>query len=173
MSDLIVIGYDKPNTAQEVLDELNRLKKEYLIDLADACVVVHAPDGKVELHQSVPLVKIGAASGAATGMLWGALVGLLFLNPLAGMAVGGAAGAGMGALSGKMSDYGINDDFIRKLGQTLQPNSSALFVLVRKVTADRVLPDIAHFGGTVLQTSLSSEQEAKLKEALGEAVKAA
>ena len=94
------------------------------------------------------------------------LVGLLFLNPLAGLLTGGALGAGAGALSGKLADYGINDDFIRSLGQTIQPGTSALFVLVRRASPDKILPELQQFKGTVLKTSLSNEQEERLRKAL-------
>jgi uncharacterized membrane protein len=98
--------------------------------------------------------------------MWGTLIGLLFLNPLIGMVTGAALGAGSGALAGALADYGIDDNFIRSVGSTIQPSSSALFVLVRSVTADRVLPELQPFEGTVLRTSLSNEQEARLRQAL-------
>ena len=98
--------------------------------------------------------------------MWGTLVGLLFLNPLAGMAIGGIAGAGVGALSGSLTDYGIRDDFIRKLGETIPEGSSALFVLFRSVTEDKVLPEIERYKPRVLKTSLSNEAEEKLRAAL-------
>ena len=113
MSDLVVLDFDGVGTADEVLTKLRGMQKEYLIDLEDACVVVHTEAGKVQVKQAVNLTGIGAASGASTGMLIGALAGLLVLNPLAGMAVGGLAGAGFGALSGSMVDYGIDDEFIK------------------------------------------------------------
>ena len=111
-----------------------------MIELKDACVVVRSPDGEVHLHQAMPLVKTGALAGGSSGALWGTLIGLLFLNPLAGMALGAGFGAASGALAGKLSDYGIPDNFIKELGGTIKPNSSALFLLVQKVTADKVLP---------------------------------
>jgi uncharacterized membrane protein len=85
---------------------------------------------------------------------------------LAGLLTGAAVGAGAGALSGALVDYGIDDAFIRSLGATIQPGSSALFVLVRRVTADKVLPELSQFKGTVLRTSLSDEQEQRLRQAL-------
>jgi uncharacterized membrane protein len=94
------------------------------------------------------------------------LVGLLFLNPLAGMAIGALAGAGTGALSGSLAGYGINDNFIKQLGQTIPPGSSALFVLVKSVTFDKVLPEIEPYKPRVLKTSLSNEAEAKLRATL-------
>jgi uncharacterized membrane protein len=168
MSDLIVVSFKGEDTADQVLNKLMALQKEHLIDLEDACVVVRDQNGKVHVKQAVNLVGVGAASGGAWGALWGTLIGLLFLNPLAGLLTGAAFGAGAGALSGALSDYGIDDEFIRSLGSTLQPGSSALFVLVRRATLDKVLPELRPFGGTILRTSLSHEQEERLRKALQE-----
>jgi uncharacterized membrane protein len=166
MSDLIVVGFKGEDTADQVLNKLTALQREHLIDLEDACVVVRDQNGNVRLKQAVGLVGVGAASGGAWGAMWGTLIGLLFLNPLAGLLTGAAFGAGAGALSGALSDYGIDDDFIRSLGSTIQPGSSALFILVRRATLDKVLPELRPFGGTILRTSLSHEQEERLKTAL-------
>ncbi len=166
MSDLIVVGFDSTDEADKVLLKLGTLKKEYLIDLEDAVVVVRDENGKVHLKQSLNLTAIGATSGLLSGSLWGGLVGLLFLNPLAGFAIGGAIGAGTGALSGSLADYGIDDNFIKSLGETIPNNSSALFVLVRKVQPEKVLAELTGLRGKVIKTSLSPEQEARLQEAL-------
>jgi uncharacterized membrane protein len=166
MSDLIVVAFPGEDTADQVLNRLQALQKEHLIDLEDACVVVRDRNGKVHVKQAVNLVGLEAASGGAFGAMWGTLIGLLFLNPLAGLLTGAAFGAGAGALSGMLSDYGINDDFIRSLGDTLEPGTSALFVLVRRATLDKVLPEVRPFGGQVIHTSLSTEQEARLRRAL-------
>jgi uncharacterized membrane protein len=173
MSDLVVLDFDGTGTADEVLTKLRSMQKEHLIDLEDACVVVHTDEGKVQIKQAVNLAAVGAASGATTGMLIGALAGLLFLNPLAGMAVGGLAGAGFGGLSGSMADYGINDEFIKGLGKTIPKGSSALFVLVRRSTPDKVLPEIERFKPRILKTSLSQKQEDELRAALHEKAQAA
>ena len=166
MSDLVVLGFDGIGAADEVLTKLRSLKKENLIDLEDACVVVRDDTGAVQVKQAVHLVSIGAASGASTGMLIGALAGLLVLNPLAGMAMGGLAGAGFGALSGSLADYGINDEFIKDIGKHIPNGSSALFVLIKSSTPDKVLPEIQPFNPRVLRTSLSKKQEDKLRTAL-------
>ena len=166
MSDLIVVAFPGEDTADQVLNKLQALQKEHLIDMEDACVVVRDRNGKVHVKQAVNLVGLEAASGGAFGAFWGTLIGLLFLNPLAGLLTGAAFGAGAGALSGMLSDYGINDDFIRSLGETLEPGTSALFVLVRRATLDKVLPEVRPFGGKVIRTSLSTEQEARLRRAL-------
>jgi uncharacterized membrane protein len=173
MSDLIVLDFDGTTTADEVLTRLRSLQKENLIDLEDACVVVHTDAGKVQVKQAINLTRAGAATGLSTGMLVGALAGLLVLNPLAGMVVGGLSGAGFGALSGNMADYGINDDFIKNLGKTIPQGSSALFVLVRSSTPDKVLPEIEHYKPRVLRTSLSQQQEDKLRAALQTQARAA
>lgn len=169
MSELIVVGFDDIEAADRALLRLSKLRKEYLIDLDDAVVVTRDEAGEVRLKQSVNLATLGAASGLATGGLFGALIGLLFLNPLGGFALGGAVGAGVGALSGKLSDYGIDDDFIKSLGATIPSNSSALFILVRKVQPEKVLAEFSDMQGKVLRTSLSPEQERKLQEALQKA----
>jgi uncharacterized membrane protein len=166
MSDLIAVGFKGEDTADQVLNKLVTLQKEHLIDLEDACVVLRDQNGQVRLKQAINLTGVGAASGGAWGALWGTLIGLLFLNPLAGLLTGAALGAGAGALSGALSDYGIDDEFIRSLGATIEPGSSALFVLVRSATMDKVLPELRPFGGTVLRTSLSDEQEERLRQAL-------
>ncbi|HEX5547042.1 MAG TPA: DUF1269 domain-containing protein [Ktedonobacterales bacterium] len=160
MSNLVVVAYPDQYRAAEVLASLRRLNKEYLIDFDDACYVTKDASGKIKLHQNTSLT--GAA--AAWGGMWGMLIGLLFFVPFLGLAIG----AGLGALSGKLADYGIDDNFAKQLTQTLQPNSSAIFVLVRKATVDKVLPEVAKYGGTVLQTSLPKETEEKLQAALNQ-----
>lgn len=158
MADLIIIAYPDEATAEAARKRLFELQREYLIEMGDAVVAVRQPDGHVKLNQMINMTAAGAASGA----LWGTLVGLLFLNPLLGAAVG----AGAGALSGRFTDIGINDDFIKSAAEALQPGQAALCVLVRKVTADKVIPEMAKFGGTVLRTNLTDEQEAKLRAAI-------
>jgi uncharacterized membrane protein len=158
MSDLIVIAYDDEFKAEEVRLTLAKLQVEHLIELEDAAVVVKNEQGKVKLKQAVNLTSAGAVSGS----FWGLLIGTLFLSPLFGAAVGAASGA----LAGALSDIGVNDDFMRELGESLKPKSSALFVLVRKVTPDKVLAEVAPFGGKVLKTSLSKDEETQLQEVL-------
>jgi uncharacterized membrane protein len=147
------------------LNKLRSLQKEYLIDLEDTCVVERDKNGKIYIKQAVNLTALGAAGGGTRGALWGAIVGLLFLNPLAGMAIGALTGAGAGALAGSLSDYGIRDDFIKKLSETIPPESSALFILFRNVTEDKVLPQLKPYKPRILRTSLSNEGEQRLKSA--------
>ncbi|MBD0275885.1 MAG: DUF1269 domain-containing protein [Acetobacteraceae bacterium] len=158
MADLVIVAYPDEQTAEAARAKLLELQKEYLIELGDAVVAERMPDGSVKLHQLINTTAAGAAGGA----LWGALIGMLFLNPL----LGAAAGAGAGALSGYLTDIGIDDGFVKSAAESLTPGQAALCVLVRKVTADKVLPAMAPFGGTVLRTNLTEEQEAKLRDAL-------
>jgi uncharacterized membrane protein len=161
MSTLIVVGYDDIHQAEETRLKLRKLQSEYLISLEDAVVASKDSKGKIKLHQAVNLTAAGAVSGG----FWGSLIGLIFLNPLLGLAVG----AGAGAASGALSDVGINDKFMKDLAATMSHGSSALFVLVRKSTPDKVLEELKGAGGTVLQTSLSHADEAKLQSALSAA----
>jgi len=158
MADLIIIAYDTEATAEAARTKILELQKEYLIELGDAVVAVRQENGTVKLNQLINLTAAGAASGG----MWGMLIGMLFLNPLLGAAVG----AGAGALSGRFTDIGIDDKFMKDATSALQPGQAALCVMVRKVTADKVLPAMATFGGTVLRTNLTAEQEAKLQAAL-------
>jgi uncharacterized membrane protein len=158
MANLVVIGYDDVHKAEEVRLALFKMQKDYLIDMEDAVVAEKREDGKVKLHQVHNLTAAGAVSGG----FWGTLIGIIFLNPL----LGAAAGATAGAVSGALGDVGISNDFMKQLAAELEPGHSALFVLVRKSTPDKVLEELKGFGGKVLQTSLSHEDETKLQAAL-------
>lgn len=163
MSDLIAVAFDDPTKAFDLRARLVELQKEYLIEMGDVVVVTRDEKGKVHLHQAVNLT----AAGAMGGGFWGMLIGMLFLNPLLGL----AAGAGVGALSGYLSDIGINDAFMKQLGEELTSGSAALFVLVRKATGDKVRERIADFAGTgkILQTSLDKDTEEQLRAVLEKA----
>jgi uncharacterized membrane protein len=165
MSTFVVIDYESEVKAEEVRLALLKMQKEYLIDLEDAVVVVRDHKGKVRLRQMYNLT----AAGAARGGFWGALIGLLFLNPLFGFALGAAAGA----VSGALANVGIDNNFMKKLGETLKPGTAALCVLIRQMTPDKVVEEIRKFGGTLIQTNLCNENEAKLREALESAEKSA
>ena len=158
MSTLVAIAYPDQATAEEVVATLSRLQTEHLIALEDAVVVTRGDDGKVKLHQGKKLVSGGAAGGA----LWGGLIGLIFFVPLLGMAVGAATGAATGALT----DIGVDDNFMKELGAKLTPGAAALIVLVHSSTPDKVLPEIAQFGGDVIQTSLDTAAEERLRHVL-------
>jgi uncharacterized membrane protein len=155
---LVAIVYPDEFKAAEVRAVLVRLQKEYLLDIDDSAYVTKDSSGKLTMHQDHELTAIGAAGGA----FWGLLFGLLFFVPLAGMAIG----AGLGALVGHFSNYGIDGNFVKSLTEGMTPDSSALFVLVRNVNQERVVPEIARYGGTVLRTSLTPDAEQQLQAAL-------
>jgi uncharacterized membrane protein len=159
VSDLVAIAYDDLNQAQRVASNLGEAVKGHLLELDDLVIVERKQDGKVKLHQ--PSL---AGAGAAGGALWGGLIGLIFFMPLFGMAIGAAAGAAGGALA----ETGVDDQFMKRLGTELEPGKAAVIVLVRQVTPDKILPEVKE-PGTVIQTSLSNEDETALQEALDKA----
>ncbi|NUN66542.1 DUF1269 domain-containing protein [Pseudanabaena biceps] len=161
MSSLIAVGFKDEFTADAVILELKKLQREHLLELEDAAVVIRNKEGKVKIKQTQELT----ANGALSGGFWGLLFGFIFFNPLLGWAVGALAGA----VSGALTDIGIDDNFIRDVGSTITPGTSAIFVLVRQATADKVLEDLSKFEGTVLKTSLSKDDEAKLQAILTKA----
>ncbi len=157
MSELIVIGYDEPEKAQQARQALFRMSKEYLVDVADAVVATPDENGKIKLDQMVNLWTAGATGGA----FWGVLIGLLFLNPL----LGAAAGAATGGLAGALSDYGIKDDFMKDVSSVLQPGQAALFIMARRATSDRVIERLSAEGGRILRTNLDRSKEQEVRDA--------
>ena len=164
MSELIVIGYETPDQAEEARAELMTMAREYLVDVADAVVAVADENRNIKLNQMVNMWTAGAAGGA----FWGLLVGMIFFNPLVGVAVG----AGAGALSGALTDYGINDEFMKDVGSVLQPGQAALFMMVRTNASDKVIERLGEHGGRVLRTNLDTDAENHLRRAFDEAHKA-
>jgi uncharacterized membrane protein len=160
VSTLVAIAYPDRETAEKVRQELIEATREHLVTLEDAVVVEHDSGGKIKLHQAIGTTGAGAAGGA----VWGGLIGLLFLAPLVGMAVGAASGA----VSGKMTDLGVNDNFLKELGAKLQPGTAALIALGSTDARDKVIERVKPYGGEIIQTSLSSEEEEQLRSALGE-----
>jgi uncharacterized membrane protein len=140
-------------------DALGRMQKEHLIELSDAAIAVRKQDGKVNVKQAVSLVGAGALGGA----FWGMFIGLLFFAPWLGLVIGAASGA----LGGALSDTGVDDKFIKEVGNSIEPGQSALFLLVESWTEDRVMEELSKFDAQVLQTSLSKDDEAKLRAAFG------
>jgi uncharacterized membrane protein len=158
MSELVVIAFPTEAKAEEVRQKLLGMQKDYLIELGDAVVAVKDAQGNIKLNQLINTTAAGAASGA----FWGSLIGLIFLMPVAGAALGAASGT----LSGYLTDVGIDDKWMKATAAAIQPGTAALFVLVRKVTADKVLEGLRGEGGTVLKTSLDHTKEAALQAAL-------
>ena len=166
MSDLIALSFPDKYSADKVLSEVIELEKEHLMDLEDAAVVVRNEKGKVKIKQTHDLTAASTAGGFWWGGLFGLLMGWIVLNPLLGWATGAGIGSAIGWLEGRSLDLGINDEFMKELGEALTPNSSAIFVLIRKATLDRVIDELKPYGGKLLHTSLSKKDEQKLKEAI-------
>ena len=158
MSDLVVIAFPSEAKAEEVRQKLLAMQKEYLVELGDAVIAVKDAHGRIKLNQLINTTGIGAVSGA----FWGTLIGLIFLMPIAGAALGAASCA----IGGALTDVGINDKWMKDTAAAIQPGTAALFVLVRKVTADEVLEGLKSEGGTVMKTSLDHTKEAALQAAL-------
>jgi uncharacterized membrane protein len=158
MADLLVIAYPTEPEAEAARSKVLGLQKEYLIELGDAVVAVKQADGTVKLNQLFQ----PAASGAASGALWGSLIGWLVLNPLAGAALGAAGGA----LAGKFSDVGINDPFMKEVAASLDAGKAALFLLIRKMTGDKVMTELQGSGGTIMRSSFDETKEEELRVAL-------
>jgi uncharacterized membrane protein len=161
MSDLIVIGYPDEDTAQRVYDELMKLEDDLVVDLEDAAIVRRDQNGKLRVttpaHHAV-------AWGSLSGLFWGVLLGLLFLGPFA--PVVGVAGGIIGAAMGEAGNLGIKDDFRRRVQDLVQPGTSALLIIARKITMDKFLEALRPYGGTVLRTSLRHDAEQELMKAL-------
>ncbi|WP_292528075.1 DUF1269 domain-containing protein [Methylocystis sp.] len=158
MNDLLVIAFPSEEKAEEVRQKLFTMQKEYLIELGDAVVAVKNPDGAVKLNQLFNTTALGGVSGA----FWGALIGLIFMMPLAGAAIG----AGAGAVSGALTDFGIDDKFMKDVAAAIPPGGAALFLLVRKMTTDKVLEGLKGVGGVVLRTSFDKSKEDAIRAAL-------
>ncbi|MDO9503058.1 DUF1269 domain-containing protein [Falsiroseomonas sp.] len=158
MADLLVIAFPTEAQAEEARSRILAMQREYLIAVGDAAVALRRPDGGIKLNQILQPTAAGAASGA----LWGSLIGLLFLNPLAGAALGAATGA----VAGRLSDVGINDTFMKEVAQTLESGEAALFLLVRKMTADRVMAGLQGMGGRIMSSSFDETKEDMLRTAL-------
>ena len=172
MSELVCIAFQDSSTADQVLNELRAMETDYVLDLEDAVIVIRDKDGKVHLKQCVDVFGSATTHGVALGALWGALMGLLFFNPLAGLLASLAGGAGGGVMTlaaeeyGLLHDYGIPDTFIRSLGSTIVPGTSAIFLLIQHFDESKLLAKISTHEGIILKTSLNNEQEERLRVAL-------
>lgn len=157
---MVVLGFDGEATAEKAKEKLIELDKQYLLELDQVVVAVRKADGHVKVNEEPRLTGIGAIGGA----FWGLLVGLIFLVPAVGFVIGTASGA----IAGHFAKYGITKEYMKDVEAAIQPGSSALFILADQVKVDRVIPMLSGYHPRVLRTSLSTEQEAQLKEAFGD-----
>jgi uncharacterized membrane protein len=154
MADLIAIGYPDETTALAAMDEVGRLERDLVIQPDAVAAIVRNREGKLRVTTNHHAV----GAGTTWGMFWG----MLFFIPFLGMAVG----AGLGALMGKVEKFGIDKQFQDQVRDMLKPGTSALFMVVEKVTPDKAVEGLRQYGGTVLKSSLSKDAEAQLQEAL-------
>jgi uncharacterized membrane protein len=159
MSNLFVLAFDDEGGAERMLKGAEEWQRQNLIQIDDAAILVRKADGKNKISQARSLVGAGALGGA----FWGALIGLLFLAPWLGAAIG----AGLGAAGGKMADVGVDKKFIDNVSKEIKPGNSALFIYTHGGVVDKILPQVKQYNARLIQTSLSMEQENKLRAALG------
>jgi uncharacterized membrane protein len=161
MATVTVLKFPTADGANNALSRIQDLQKQHLIKVHDAAIVTW-PAGKKspKTKQLVDLVGIGAMSG----MFWGMLLGFIFATPLFGMAVGTA----FGALGGAFRDYGIDDDFIKRVRTQVTEGTSALFLMTSEAVLDRVADEMKSLKFEIIATNLSKEQEKKLHETFGQ-----
>ena len=158
MPDLIAIAYDDTTTALSAMDEVQHLAQDLVIQPDAVAAIIRSDDGKYRTVTNQH--EVGA--GATWGLFWGFLFGILFFIPVLGMAFG----AGLGAVMGKITKSSIDKGFQDQIRDALQPGTSALFLIVEQMTTDKATEGLSQFGGTVVRTSLSKEDEADLQAAL-------
>lgn len=161
MAELLVIGYETPAKAQKARDALFAMAKDYLVEVSDAVVATVDDKGKIKLDQLFHPWAMGLSGGA----FWGLLIGLIFFMPLVGVLTGAAAGA----LAGALTDYGINDKFMKDVSDVLKPGQAALFVMAKQNAPEKVVEELGQYGGHILRTNLDTEHEQKLREAFDHA----
>jgi uncharacterized membrane protein len=161
LSDLLVIEFASEEKAEGVRELLLAMEKEYLVELGDAVVAMKDAGGRLKLNQLFQ----PAARGAAPAKFWGSLIGLLFMTPLADAAIGAASG-------GRLTELGINDEFVKQVARTLQSGNAALFLLIRNMTTDKVLAALHGVGSMVLRASFDETKEDALQAALAAAAAA-
>ena len=160
MNTLTVLKFSTPEGAQEMLNKVYQMQNQELITVIDAATVSWPEDKKTpKTKQAVNLTGAGALDGA----FWGMLFGLLFFIPGFGLAVGAA----MGALSGHFADYGIDDNFIKRIRSEVEPGTSALFLMSTNAVVDRVVEELKGMDFELVSTNLTKEQEEELRTAFG------
>ena len=159
MTDMVVLAFDGIDTADKARNTLIDLNNQYLLNLNQAVEVIRKEDGQVKIKEEPRLTGLGAVGGS----FWGLLIGLIFLNPLGGFLVGTVSGA----IAGHFTKYGITKEYMQQIQAAIQPGQSALFILADSVKIDRVVPMLTQYHPKVVRTSLTTEQEEKLKDAFG------
>jgi len=180
MAELIVVGFKQDMyRASEVLNTLQDMNNSWVVDLNDAVAVYRDYNGKLRVDQSYQMTT---GEGAAWGGLFGGLIGALLAAPFtagvsaaaaaAAVAAGSLSGVTLGATAGAIDaedwkeDYGISEDFVQRVGTMVQPGDSAIFALLRSIDPELVAAQFKGYGGTILRTTLSADQQAKVEATL-------
>ena len=180
MAELIVVGFKKDMyRASEVLNTLQDMNTNWVVDLSDAVAVYRDYSGKLRVDQSYQMTT---GEGAAWGGLFGGLIGAMLAAPFTAgasaaaaaaiAATGGLSGVALGATAGAIDadswkeDFGISEDFVNRVGTMVQPGDSAIFALLRTIDPEIVAAQFKGYGGTILRTTLSPEQRAKVEATL-------
>jgi len=183
MAKLIVVGFKKDMyRASEVLNKLQSMDDDWVVDLHDAVAVYRDANGKLRVDQSYQMTT---GEGAALGGFMGSLIGLtLAAIPFTGgasaaaagvLAAGAAGGAALGAGAGALDaswwkdEFGIPDDFVKQVGLMIQPGDSAIYALLRTADPEILAHEFRGYGGTILTTTLSRDQQAKVEKVLNRA----
>ena len=160
MATLVAIGYPDQTTAEQARQTVQGLEADLIIQADQVAAITRDLDGKY--HVTTTHGGASAGGGAAWGGFWGLLFGLLFFVPFVGLALG----AGMGALFGHLGEKGIDKAFQEQVRDAVKPGTSALFMIIEQATPDKAVAALEQYGGTVIKTSLSDEDTARLQEAL-------
>jgi uncharacterized membrane protein len=160
MATLLAIGYPDQTTAERARQTVQGLEADLIIEADQVAAISRDAQGKY--HVTTTHGGASASGGAVWGGFWGLLFGLLFFIPFAGWAIG----AGFGALFGHLGKNAIDEAFQKQVRDYVQPGTSALFMIIEKATPDKAIAALDQYGGTVIRTSLSDEDTAKLQEAL-------
>ena len=158
MTELVAVAFENETGAAELCTALVDLQEQGLVTLDDAAMMIHQADGKIGVKQACNLV----VSGASGGVFWGMLIGFMFW------------GTSTGLVSGELGDarsvfwtYGLDWGFVREARATIRPGHSALFMLICAAVPDKLIDALRQFNGRIIQSSLSCEEEIKLKESFG------
>jgi len=162
MATLVAIGYPDQTTAEQARQTAQGLEADLIIQADQVAAISRDQDGKY--HVTTTHGGASTGGGAVWGGFWGLLFGLLFFVPFAGLAIG----AGFGALFGHLGEKGIDKEFQEQVRDQVKPGTSALFMIIEQATPDKAIAALGKYGGTVIKTSLSDEDTAKLQEALKE-----
>jgi uncharacterized membrane protein len=159
-NNIVVLGFKNQYGAEAMLEDIQKWQEEGLIELEDAVIASRSPGGDVQIEQTHKQGGRFALRGGGAGLLAGLLLG----GPILGLAVGAAAGG----ITASLKDYGLDDTFVKEVSQWVQPETSALFLLVKEAKAGEVLEKLRSYGAVVLTSTLAPEQEKRLRQALAE-----